>query len=63
MLKPCWELHSETHPGLWNLRAPFNPTGGEKQPAKVAFNAHGLTGLDIKSHQSGPQRYPADAIA
>lgn len=63
MPKPSWKLHSGAYASLWNLRAPSHPTEEDKQLAKVAINAFGLTGVDIKSHQSGPRRDPTETIA
>ena len=54
---PSWRLDVETHPEKWNVRREHQ--GHTRTMVQVAFDEHGLVGVDVKSHQQGdPCPYP-----
>ena len=54
---PAWKLHQQHFPTNWHTFAPVS--GKLKCHSRIAFEAIGLVGLDIKSHQSGsPVPFP-----
>ena len=62
-MTPCWRLHFEAFPDLWNKTDIFSATGASKKLSRTAFDSHGLVGMDIKSHQASPPYYPTEALA
>ena len=62
VVRPCWRLHIQAFPELWNKTGVFPPSGGIKKLSRTAFDAHGLVGMDIKSHHTEAPFFPTDAL-
>ena len=50
--KPRWRQHQEAHPSAWNVRREM-PERPDRLTwlSRLAYNKHGVVGVDVKSHQ------------